>query len=281
MDEFEPIESVNEEEPVLETEVTEEVSEVSDADLDAAFQQFMGNEVIEETEEVEEVGVIAQIETVPQVSHPEASKLGRKVKYIEDKMVSKEEFSHLNSKIDSLLEQLNRKPIEPEYDEYGHVVEKPVDIDVLVEEKIVQREVRKQQEFVRANQQYQDGYAESLRDLISEIDDPVLAKEVFKKMTDQGSPYNVRLSMNPYTDASKNFVRAVKSVQTPFSGKRGSNVPTGVTTTSVTSTPQRKAPKLDAEAASYAKEMGLTADEIFDALDGDVPDRLRGTKLKM
>jgi len=257
--------SVIVEEEVVETEVTE----VSDADLDAAFQEFIGN-----TTETEEVVETETVET-PVVTHPESSRLGRKVKYMEQNMVSKNEFTQLDRKIDSLLEQLNRKPSEPEYDEYGNVVEKQVDIDSLVDQKLEQRETKKQREAYEASRVYQEGYIANLRELINEIEDPIVARDVFKKMTTPGSEYNVKYSENPYTDVSKNFIKAIKSVQTPFSKKRGASVPTGVTTTTTVSGPVRKMPKLDPEAEEFARLTGMNEDSIMSAHEGEMPSKFR------
>lgn len=263
-------ESLNVEESVTEPEV-----DVSDADLDAAFQEFMGDNLEVQSTETIETTVEPKVE---QISHPESSRLGRKVRYMEDNMVSKREFTELNSKLDRLFETVSRKPEVPEYDEYGQEVQKPVDIDKLVDERIAHNKQEEQRRIMESKQSYQNNYVKNLRELINEIDDPVIARQVFKKMTEEGGDCNQKLSDDAASDCSKNFIRAIKSVSTPFSGKRGSSVPTGISATSTNKEPTKTLPKLDPEAEEFARAMGMSEEDIMSALDGEIPTRLKGTK---
>lgn len=271
MDDFET-ESLNAEQS---TETQDNI-EVSDADLDAAFQEFMGD-TLEETKVTTET----DNHTEPQISHPESSRLGRKVRYMEDNMVSKREFTELNSKLDRLFDTISRKPEEKEFDEYGQEIQKPVDIDKLVDERIALNRQEEQRKEFEVNKMYTDNYVKNLRELINEIDDPVIARQVFQKMTEEGGSCNKKLSNDPAADCSKNFIRAIKSVSTPFSGKRGSSVPTGISATSTNKEPTKTVPKLDPEAEEYVRAMGMSEEDILSALDGEIPARLKGTKQRL
>jgi hypothetical protein len=266
---------INEESVNVEETVTETNEVVSDAELDAAFAEFMGEDEIEAENELP---VTEEKPIVPDVEHSEASRLGRKVKRMELNMVSKEEVSSINAKLDKLFEKLSPVVTEPKYDEYGNVITEPVDIKELAREA-VREEIRQEKEQEKAkNKEYEDQYVETLRELMDEIDDPVIKREVFKKMTTPGSDFNVKYSDNPLKDVAKNFYRAVKNTSSnkPFTGERGAHVATGVTNANTNTTVARKPRKLDPEAEELAKASGLSQEEIDAALDGDLPNSLIG-----
>jgi hypothetical protein len=262
-----------------------QIEDVSDAALDAAFQEFMG---VDESNEVNDSNDSNEsneennenVTNIQKVEHSESSRLGRKVRYLSDNMVTKDEFTGLSSKIDSLLDTLNRqKQEELQYDEYGNLVTPPVDIKEEVRKAFVETKQREQKEAEDKIASYQKAYIAGLRELIDEIEDHVVAKKVFDKMVAPNSEFNQKLSDNPYADVSKNFIRAIKSVATPFSGKRGNNVPSGVTVSNTNSGAGKTLPKLDAEAEEYAKMMGMTEDDIISALDGEISGGLKGRKM--
>lgn len=254
-----------------------ETSDVTDADLDAAFQEFMGDN-LESTETVETKEVQEETNET-KLPHPESSRLGRKVRYMEDNMVSKREFDELNSKIDTLLVTVSRKPETPEYDEFGEEVKKQINIDELVDSRIAHN---KQEEMRRNNaamEKYRNDYISNLRELINEIEDPVIARQVFKKMTEEGGEFNRKFTDNAASDCSKNFIRAVKAVSTPFGGKRGASVPSGISATSTNKEPAKVVPQLDPDAEEFAKMMGMKEEDIIKALDGEMPMGLTGKRL--
>lgn len=263
--------------------------EITDAELDAAFQDFMGlsdsdvntveggdnveseENVIDGKKETNEIN-----DTNKDVQHSESSRLGRKVARIETKMVSKDEFDSLNSKIDSLLQKLNSKKEEPVYDEYGEVVQKSVseeDVTRIIEE----RDIARERESKRKNMEYQSNYLESLRDLMDDIEDPQIAKEVYKKMVAPDSEFNKKLSDNPFKDVAKNFNRALRYVSSKktFTGNRNPSIPNGVTTSNTNTGVTKKPIKLDPEAEEFARSTGMTAEEIEEALSGEIPITLR------
>jgi len=248
-------------------------SEVTDADLDAAFQEFIGEEVkeVEETEAHQEV----KVEAPPDVP----SRLGRKVARLENQMVTKDEFTALDRKLESIFEKLTVKEKAVErVDEFGEPIEEPIDIDKKIDEHLTHREKKEREEYERAEKEYAGGYVSQLKELLEEVEDINMAKEVYRKMITPGSKWNVRYSDNPYADVGKNFAKALKDTKASktFSGNRGPNVPTGVNNASSSTSITKSKHKLDDVASEYAKIVGLSEDEINEALEGEMPANLRG-----
>lgn len=248
-------------------------SEVTDADLDAAFQEFIGDDATDTEETVIQPEV--KVETPPDVP----SKLGRKVARLEGQMVTKEEFTALDRKLDSLFEKLTVKEKDVErVDEFGEPIIDPIDIDKKIDEHLTHREKKEREEYERAEKEYAGGYVSQLKELLEEVEDINVAKEVYRKMITPGSKWNVRYSNNPYADVGKNFAKAVKDTKASktFSGNRGPNVPNGVNNANSNTTVVKSKHKLDDVAAEYAKAVGLSDDDISEALEGEMPANLRG-----
>ncbi len=265
MAENEFVESVNVEEPVIENNDVP----VSNADLDAAFQEFIGiEEEIEEPENPE----------VPPVQQPpeNPSRLGRKVARLEEKMVTKDDLVALNSKIDSFFEHFTAKePPQQKVDEFGEPIDEPVDIDKRVEEVLSRREKAEKEEHERVEKAYANNYVGQLKELLGEVEDLEVAKEVYRKMITPGSKWNVRYSDNPFADVAKNFAKAVKDtkVKKAFDG-RAPDVPIGINNANSNTVTSIKSPKLDPIAEEYAKMTGMSVDDINEALEGEVPANL-------
>lgn len=263
---------------MLDNELDESVkaeldSEVTDADLDAAFQEFIG---VEEVDEVhDEVHTDPKVETPPE----NPSRLGRKVARLENQMVSKDEFAALDKKIDSLFEKITvKEKVVERFDEFGEVIPEPIDIDKKIDEHLTHREKKEREEYERAEKEYAGGYVSQLKELLEEVEDINIAKEVYRKMITPGSKWNVRYSNNPYADVGKNFAKALKDTKASktFSGNRGPNVPNGVNNASSNSSVVKSKHKLDDVASEYAKIVGMSEDDINEALDGEMPASLKG-----
>ena len=272
-----------------------EEPDVTDADLDAAFQQFLNNGEKDEIEEVEETveeiddteETVEEIEETPRVSHSESSRLGRKLKRLEQQFsesASKKDIEELNNKIDEfklLLSNLNQPKEEEEFDEFGYddkLKKELNEIKALKSELEKQKETTQKAEREKAKAfEYEENYAATLRDLLDEVDDEAVAKTVFKKMVASDSPYNVKLSDNPFADVAKNFARAMRdSIKTK---KKGPNLPSGVNTPSSPVMPVKKPVNLDPQAAAFAKSVGMSDEEIDEALSGEMPMSLVGKGL--
>ena len=210
-------------------------------------------------------------------AHIERSNLGRKVKSLESNMVTKDDFR-------SFLQEFNNTygKHRDDEDDYDTIPENPKDLKRFI-----------RNEITRANPQtttpppkmdnYSDRYIDEMNDLMWEIEDQTMRDEVYGLMTKEGSPYNKRLSDNPESDCGKNFARAFANVTKnkradtnplPFKGK-GAPVPAGVTTPQSVTPPAKKSPKLDDIASEFARSMGMSEEDILDAMSGDISPGLR------
>ena len=253
----------------------------TDEELSAAFDDFVGDK---REELVEEVAVVPDAEKpateTPEqieerVRHAEDSRLGRKVARIESM------FEELSRKIvtkDDLPKFVEKPVIDEEIDDITDVTQ----LDRFVEKKLEERERRVQATVERERTQYQENYLGTMKDLIADIPDEKIAKEVYKKML-YDDKFNVKLSNNAILDSAKNFNRAYNSIisggkpVTRFDEPRGTPVPAGVSgaTTTVTQT-KKVLPKLDADAYEFMKQTGMSEDDVIDALEGEMPIHLRG-----
>lgn len=193
--------------------------------------------------------------------HATKTRLGRKVKKLEEVMVTKDEFKQLMTKLDTFItrpaEQVSTPDNKVDMPEY---VATPEDV-----EKVIQaRETR-----MRAEQDtYQKAYVSTMVSMGQGND---AHDEVVKEMM---TNFNVRRTGNPQIDAELNYAKAqaaVMSRQTtrivPVKGDKaiGTGVTHGVTNTQTKVT----MPKLTPEAehfVAYMKRQGMSDESIAEAL---------------
>ena len=191
--------------------------------------------------------------------HAEKTRLGRKVKKLEDVMVTKAEFSQLMNKLDTLMakpaEQVSTDKVEmPEY------VTTPDDVEKVIQAR--EQRMRTDQET------YQKAYVSTM---VSMGNGNEQHDDVVKEMM---TNFNVRRTGNPQIDAELNYAKAQAAVLSrgatktvPVKGEKpaAAGVTVGNTNT------QRKVtlPKLSAEAESFAAYMirnGMSEESIAEAL---------------
>src|SRR3972149_3260591 len=229
---------------------------VTDEALTAALEgkETSESEVTAKAAEAESEGQDGQDE-----DHAEKTRLGRKVKKLEEGMVTKAEFSQLKNNLDSFMtkpaEQVKAEQFDmPEY------VATPDDV-----EKVIQvREARQRNE----QETYQKAYVSQM---VSMSTGNEQHDEVVKEMM---ANFNIRRTGNPQIDAELNYAKAQAAVLSrgatktvPVKGEKpaAAGVTVGNTNT------QRKVtlPKLSAEAESFAAYMirnGMSEESIAEAL---------------
>lgn len=210
-------------------------------------------------------------------AHIERSNLGRKVKSLETNMVTKDD---LRSFLLEFNQTYGRQ--RDDEDDYDTIPENPKDLKRFIRNEISRTQPQPTTPPAQQDR-YSDRYIDEMNDLMWEIEDQTIRDEVYGLMTKEGSPFNKRISDNPESDCGKNFARALANVtknkraEPPprtFQGK-GAPVPAGVTTPQSATQPAKKAPKLDDIASEFARSMGMSEDEILDAMSGDISPGLR------
>jgi len=188
----------------------------------------------------------------------ERSNLGRKVKYLEEKLSKLDEIA---AKIDRFT---SRKEPEPDDDA-------PIPMTARELREFVRREAS-DLETSKAEKQkeYERGYLKHEASLGMDLSEEEYAEVINERLQN----FNVRHTDNPNTDAELNFHKAYAAVlkkkmskgkENPLKGKKPDG-PLGGTTTSESTTRAAATPKLDKEAAEFAAKMGLSAEMIAKAL---------------
>ncbi|OHB71867.1 MAG: hypothetical protein A2W23_06360 [Planctomycetes bacterium RBG_16_43_13] len=229
---------------------------VTDEALTAALEgkETSGPEVTAKAAEAEPEGQDEDKE-----DHADKTRLGRKVKKLEDVMVTKTEFSQLMNKLDTFMtkpaEQVSTEKIDiPEY------VATPEDV-----EKVIQARERR----IQADQEtYQKAYVSTM---VSIGNGNEQHDEVVKEMM---TNFNVRRTGNPQIDAELNYAKAQAAVLSrgatktvPVKGDKP--VAAGVTVGSTNTQRKVTLPKLSAEAenfVAYMRRQGMTDESIAEAL---------------
>lgn len=165
--------------------------------------------------------------------HSEKSRLGRKVKYLEDKL---SKVDSIDQKLDALFKKFEKtEPEEP-------LPELPSGEDVvkIVEKTLSKREQEKIENEQKAQESYQSTYLNLLEEAVGEDD------ELRTLLVDQKSPFNKTSDKgffgNPAHDLLLNITKATKALraqkETPKPNVKGAKpiVPTGV---NVPSTPSK------------------------------------------
>ena len=191
--------------------------------------------------------------------HAEKTRLGRKVKKLEDVMVTKAEFSQLMAKLDTFMtrpaEQVKTEQVDmPEY------VTTPDDV-----EKVIQaRESRQRNE----QETYQRAYVSQMVSMSNGND---AHDEIVKEMI---ANFNVRRTGNPQIDAELNYTKAQAAVLSrgvtrtvPVKGDKP--VAAGVTHGNTNTQHKTVLPKLTPEAenfVAYMRRQGMSDESIAEAL---------------
>lgn len=232
---------------------------VTDEALTAALE---GRETSEPEPTVEATGAEPehQDEGQEDEDHVTKTRLGRKVKKLEEVMVTKSEFNQLMTKLDSFMTRPSEQQVSTPQIDMPEYVATPDDV-----EKVIQaREAR-----IRSEQDtYQKAYVSQM---VSMGQGNNAHDEVVKEMM---TNFNVRRTGNPQIDAELNYAKAqaaVLSRQTtktvPVKGDKavGTGVTHGVTNTQT----KVSLPKLTPEAenfVAYMKRQGMTDESISEAL---------------
>lgn len=190
--------------------------------------------------------------------HQEKSHLGRKVKKLEEVMVTKVEFNQLMNKLDSFI----TKPVEqntaqsdiPEY------VATPEDVEKVIQAR--ERRISAEQES------YQKAYVSQMVSMGTGNDEH---DDVVKEMM---ANFNVRRTGNPQIDAELNYANAKAAVMSrgtqrtvPVKGDKP--VAAGVTHGNTNTQHKVMLPKLSPDAenfVAYMRRQGMTDESIAEAL---------------
>ena len=233
---------------------------VGDEELDSAAQTTEEEEVKVEKKEVKKP------EPEEEEDHKERSKLGRKVKYLEDTIQQQ------NERIEMLLNKLEKPP-------------SPVE-DEEVPEDVVRWNAALKRKEAAEQMKYSQGYLKSfwVEGKNDRESDPDLYDEIYKEMA---TNFNVRYSNDPSMDAAINYGKAARAVfkKQTASVKSRPNVkadkPQASTSLDVKS---RSVPEpsedmdLDPEAREFVKKIGMSKESIAEALKGETPSHLKASK---
>lgn len=261
-------------EEVVEEETTEESTEEETDEVSEEEEVESGEEPSEEEVEETVETESEEAEDLPEEpeDNSERSRLGRKVKELEDALLKSKTESE--EKLNATLEKLNAflgKAAEPEEEEFFEMPETKADFDRLVRERI---EALKQEETTQVSQkskEYEAGYIDTVKSLLSGDEDEQAIFDILD------AEFNVRHSEvesleSGMKDAAKNVLAAktkllqskdVKKVplkggkpKAPLGGETGSKMPAKT----------KPVPKLDPVAAEFARETGMTDEAIIKAL---------------
>lgn len=284
------------------TEASQEEQDFSDDALDKAAEEFGEDEELvedateieansgeEDPEEPEGEDLGGEEEEEEAVIPPEPSdngersKLGRKVKYIEDTVISfQESFEEKMNRLEGLLVSSNRRQVTDE--PYG--LEDDPDEEVIgtkAELKQFLNDYNKETESTRQENQikYERNYVQTIKRLGSEETEED-HKDIYDEMM---SHFNVRHSNNPLVDAEKNYLKATRSVlkkrvaapvekKNPLKGNKP-KAPLGAGSNNETMPKKIKPmPKFDAAAQDFMRKSGITPERAAEILDGDAPANL-------
>lgn len=286
------------------TDASQEEQDFSDDALDKAAEEFgESEEFTEHEEEVEareeeeaeeeseeektELAAEQEEDVVPPEpsDNGERSKLGRKVKYIEDTVQSfQESFEEKMNRLEGLLVSSNRKQDTDE--SYLRDYEAGDDEEIIgtkAELKQFLTDYNKETESARQKNQakYERDYVQTIKRLGSEETEED-HKDIYDEMM---SHFNVRHSNNPLMDAEKNYLKATRSVlkkkvaapvekKNPLKGNKP-KAPLGAGGNNETMPKKIKPmPKFDAAAQDFMRKSGITPERAAEILDGDAPANL-------
>jgi len=249
------------------------ITTVTNDQLDSAWQDVIGTEEPQKVEQVEELpkpveGIkVEQPPVEKPIDQAESSRLGRKVKGLEDQL------QNLMSKMDTYFAP--KEGLASQQDsELPEIIQTPDDV-----RKVMQAEEQRKQNFVN---QYRSGYARKILDLGNGEDiDKETHDEIVNEMMIPNSPFNKILSDNPLADAEINYAKAMRAVLSKkYSKPKGPVIPgraetpvaaTGVTIGTRTATPSINPIQLDEASQDFVKKLGLNEEFVKKALSREVP----------
>ncbi len=247
----------------LESKETPPVEPVGDEELDSAAQTTEEEVVKVEKKETK------KIEPEDEEEHRERSKLGRKVKQLEDVIQQQ------NERMEMLMAKLETPASTNPYED-----------EILTEEDWKKyRAIRKKEteEQTKYSQGYiRNFYAEGKKDREG---NPELYDEVYNEMAVN---FNIRYSNDPSMDAALNYAKAKAAVLAKKTASpklkpnlKGGDKPQASTNIDVKS---RAAPEpseeieLDDEAKEFVRKVGMKTESIREALKGEAPAHLSARK---
>lgn len=211
-------------------------------------------------------------EEVKQDENAERSKLGRKVKYLEESLIPR-----LESKIDLLLAQ--KSPGKTEDDEFI-----PPQTQEEFERKVAEFEDKKVSRIQNNQLKYQAGFLSALSRIGLEEDGSIY-EEVVNEIKKEGSKFNVCYSSDytsdPNVDAERNYIKAknfilsqkLKSVtvsKEPVNPLKGDKpkVPFGVSGTTKVAPKSEPELEMDEYARDFVRRTKMSDEDVKVALTG-------------
>lgn len=251
-------------------------------ELSKAFDEFMETAPVkvEETEVVENVEEKIpepKIDTTDEKNllHQENSRLGRKVARLEE-LIDRLSSNMLTKSDLDLVRNLNTTTTESEEEiqDITNVNELTSFMDKYLSKKKTEEEIK----IKREKETYQNTYLDSMKILLSEVDDDNTRKLIYDKMIND-EKYNVKISNNASLDASRNFNRVLKDLssfnKSRFDNKRGTELATGVNVPGIQKPSTKSKIKLEDDAAQLARDLGLSEEEIEETLSKEISPSLR------
>ncbi len=258
---------------VKKPESDKSVTTVTNDQLDSAWQDVIGTEetqkvdqVVEQPKPVEEV-MVEQSPIEKPIDQAESSRLGRKVKGLEDQL------QNLMSKMDTYFAP--KEGLAPQQDvELPEIIQTPDDV-----RRVMQAEEQRKQNFVN---QYRSGYARKILDLGNGEDiDKETHDAIVEEMMIPNSPFNNILSDNPLADAEINYAKAMRAVLSKkYSKPKEPIIPgraetpvgaLGVTVGTKTAQPTINSVQLDEASQDFVKKLGLNEEFVKKALSREAP----------
>lgn len=192
----------------------------------------------------------------PQDDNAERSRLGRKVKYLEETIVNLTSQLETQTKLlQSLVEQMSPKEPAKEEDEEEVITTKKDVLRVLTE-----AEKKKMEEKAR----YENNYVKTFQSLLMQEDDGIRS-DIYKTWNDK---YNVVFTGDPVRDAEIGYLKAKVDVLSRHTYKGREETPVQPTKSSPSEYSKRYT--LNPEAMELAQYFGLSDDDIKSALESDL-----------
>jgi len=244
---------------------------ISDEELSQAFSVAdivtqTPEETQESTEPQEQPEEVLQEKTpeeepIEPIDPIERTKFGRKIKRLEERMVTKDDLAEIKS----LLMSREKSEYEPEPEE-DEMVSTVSDIEKYLS--------KREQRMFQQRQQYEQRYYQKLNSLEEDPEYEGIADDIMKLVTDVNNmSYNRTYSnyTDPESDCEKNFMKAAMKIlkgkatekTSVFKGKSPST-PAGVTTQSAPPQKPVKLPEFDELSKSYINRMGISEADLME-----------------
>jgi len=192
----------------------------------------------------------------PQDDNAERSRLGRKVKHLEETIVNLTSQLETQTKLlQSLVERMSPKESAKEEDEEEVITTKKDVLRVLTE-----AEKKKMEEKAR----YENNYVKTFQSLLMQEDDGIRS-DIYKTWNDK---YNVVFTGDPVRDAEIGYLKAKVDVLSRHTYKGREETPFQPTKSSPSEYSKRYT--LNPEVMELAQYFGLSDDDIKSALESDL-----------